>query len=128
LTLRTAEKWRCRLLKADTSSVEGAAEAYEDGKAAFLLWSFDTDRDNNDERSGFFRCKKGRLKFQFDRRNDVSSASVALTAEVTLPARRFGLDHKILELYALSQLNGRFGEQTFFEERDHSPRLDPYKN
>lgn len=131
LTLRTAEKWRCRFLKDDTSTAQGASEAYDDGKAAFLMWSIGTDRDDDAERTGFFRCKNGRLKFQFDRPNDVSFSvrrPNRRTAKVTLPVRRFGLDRKQMRVYAISQLNGQFGDQTFFEERDDSPRLRPYQN
>ncbi|HVM35038.1 MAG TPA: hypothetical protein VM784_06810 [Actinomycetota bacterium] len=130
LTLRTAEKWRCRLVKDDTSSAQGAAEAYEDGKAAFLQWSFDSDRDNNVDHSGFFRCKDRRLRFQFDRQ-DVSFGvrrPNRRTARVTLPVKRFGLRYEDLRLYAVSQLNGQFGDQTFFEERDETPRLRPYQS
>ncbi len=67
LTLRTAEKWRCRLLEDDTSTAQGVAEAYEDGKVAFLLWAFDSNRDDHDDHHGYFRCKGGRLSFEFDR-------------------------------------------------------------
>lgn len=131
LTLRTYEKWRCRLLKDDTSTAQGAAEAYEDGKAAFLSWSFGTDRHGDAERTGSFRCKNGRLKFQFNRPNDVSYSARRpdrRTAKVTLPVRRFSLDDKQLRLFAASQLNGQFGNETFFDEVDHSPRLRPYKS
>ncbi len=131
LTLRTAEKWRCRFLKDDTSTAQGASEAYDDGKAAFLFWSIGTNRDDGAEHTGFFRCKDGQLKFQFDRPNEVSynvRRPDRRTAKVTLPVRRFGLDHKRLRLSALSQLNGQFGDQTFFEERDQSPQLRPYQN
>ncbi|MDP9066974.1 MAG: hypothetical protein M3N53_01320 [Actinomycetota bacterium] len=130
LTLRTAEKWRCHLLEDDTSTAQGAAEAYDDGKAAFLLWSFENERHNNDDHSGFFRCKNGRLKFQFDRPEisyDVRRPN-GRTVKVTLPVDRFGLDHRGLRLHAISQLNGQFGDRTFFEERDDSPRLRPYNN
>lgn len=130
LTLRTYEKWRCRLLKDDTSTAQGAAEAYDDGKAAFLFWNIGTDRDDGAEHTGFFRCKNGHLKFQFDRPNDVSFSvrrPNRRTAKVTLPASRFGLDRKQLRVHALSQLNGQFGDETYFEERDESPRLRPYR-
>lgn len=129
LTIRTAERWHCRLLRDDTSSAQGAAEAYEDGKAAFLLWSFDSDRDNNVDHSGFFRCKDRRLRFQFDRQ-DLSykvRRPDRRTVKVTVPLRRFGLRYEGLRAYAISQLNGQFGDETFFEERDESPRLRPYK-
>lgn len=131
LTLRTAEKWRCRFLKDDTSTAQGASEAYDDGKAAFLLWSIGTDRNDGAEHSGHFRCKNNRLELQFDRPNEVSYSvrrPNLRTAKVTIPAKRFGLDHQRLRLFAISQLNGQFGEQTFFEERDQSPPLRPYKN
>lgn len=130
LTLRTAEKWRCRLLEDDTSTAQGAAEAYEDGKVAFLLWSFDSDRDNNDDHHGYFRCKGGRVRFQFVR-PDVSykvRRPDLRTVEVTLPVDRFGLEHQGLRLHAISQLNGQFGNETMLEERDDTQRLRPYKN
>ena len=129
LTLRTAEKWRCRLLRDDTSTAQGAAEAYEDGKAAFLLWSFDSNRDNYDDHYGYFRCKQGRLRFEFTRQD--ASFKVRRpdlrTVEVTVPVARFGLDYEGLRLHAISQMNGRFGDQTLFEERDDTERLRPYK-
>lgn len=130
LTLRTAEKWRCRLLEDDTSTAQGAAEAYEDGKAAFLLWAFDSNRDRYDDHYGYFRCKEGRVRFEFDR-HDVSfnvRRPDLRTVKVTVPADRFGLDHRGLRLHAISQLNGQFGNQTLFEERDDTERLRPYKN
>ena len=130
LTLRTQEKWRCRLLEDDTSTAAGAAEAYEDGKAAFLLWSIGTDRDGDAEHSGNFRCKNGRVRFEFDRA-DVSYKARRpdrRTVKVTVPADRFGLNRQSLRVYAISQMNGRFGDQTLFEERDDTDRLRPYKD
>ena len=38
------------------------------GKAAFLLWSFDSNRDNYDDHYGNFRCKQGRIRFEFTSR------------------------------------------------------------
>ncbi|MDP9067932.1 MAG: hypothetical protein M3N53_06265 [Actinomycetota bacterium] len=130
LTLRTYEKWRCRLLKDDTSSAQGAAEAYEDGKAAWLLWSFGTDRRGDAEHTGFFRCKNGRLKFEMHRQDASYGARrpSRRTVKVTLPVNRFGLGKQRLRVYAGSQLNGQFGDQTFFDEIDQSPHLHPYKS
>lgn len=130
LTLRTYEEWRCRLLEDDTSTAQGAAEAYEDGKAAFLLWAFDSNRDRYDDHHGYFRCKSGRLRFHFDR-SDVSYRARRpdrRTVKVTLPADRFGLDRQRLRLHAISQMNGRFGDQTLFEERDDTRHLRPYRS
>lgn len=130
LTLRTAEKWRCRLLEDDTSTAAGAAEAYEDGKVAFLLWAFDSNRDDNDDHHGYFRCKEGRLRFEFDRADLSYKARRPdlRTVKVTVPVGRFGLDHQGLRVHAISQLNGRFGNQTLFEERDDTRRLRPYRS
>ncbi len=129
LTIRTAERWRCRLLRDDTSTAQGAAEAYDDGKAAFLQWAFNSDRDNNVDHSGNFHCKDRRLRFDINRQ-DLSykvRRPNQRTVKVTVPLRRFGLRYEGLQVYAVSLLNGRFGDETFFEERDDSPRLRPYK-
>jgi hypothetical protein len=129
LTIRTAERWRCGFLRDDTTTAQGVAEAYEDGKVAFLQWAFESDRDNNVDHSGNFRCKDRRLRFEINRQ-DLSykvRRPDRRTVKLSLPLSRFGLRQEGLRVYAVSLLNGQFGDETFFEERDDSPRLRPYK-
>lgn len=128
LTVETAESWRCRQVKDDTSTAEGAATVYEDGKGVFFFWEFDTNKDASFERDAFFRCKDGELRLVSDglHRSVPARKTDGRTVTATVSRKRWEMTGRRLQLRAVSQINGADGTETFVEERDDTRRLRPF--
>ncbi|HYO61436.1 MAG TPA: hypothetical protein VEU29_06025 [Actinomycetota bacterium] len=129
LTVETADRWRCRYVKDDASTAEGAAAVYEDGKGIFFFWEFDTNKDASFERDAFFRCKDGKVRLVSDglHRSVRARKPDGRTVTATLSRKRWEMTGRRLQLRAVSQVNGVDGADTFVEERDDTRRLRPFR-
>ena len=128
LTVETADKWRCRYVKDDNTTADGAAEVYDDGKGIFFFWEFNTNRDAQIERDAYYRCKGGELRFVSDKLHRSVQARKAgpRTVKVTVSRKKWKLGSRRLKLRAISQVNGTNGGEVFLEERDETKVLKPY--
>lgn len=128
LTVETAGAWRCRYVKDDASTAEGAAAVYEDGKGVFFFWEFDTNKDASFERDAFFRCRDGKLRLVSDSlfRSVPARKTDGRTVTATVSRKRWEMTGRRLQLRAVSQINGADGTETFVEERDDTRRLRPF--
>lgn len=129
LTVETADKWRCRYVKDDNTTAEGAAEVYDDGKGIFFFWEFNTNRDAQIERDAYYRCKDGKLRFVSDKlHRSVRARKVEpRVVKVTVSRKNWKLGSRRLKLRAISQVNGTDGTDVFLEERDDTKVLRPYR-
>ena len=129
LTVETAEKWRCRYVKDDNTTADGAAQVYDDGKGIFFFWEFNTNRDSQIERDAFYRCKDGQLHFVSDKlhRSVRARKPGPRIVRVTLSRKKWRLGSRRLKLRAISQVNGTDGDEVFLEERDETKVLRPYR-
>ena len=128
LTVETADAWRCRYVKDDASTAEGAAAVYDDGKGVFFFWEFDTDKDASFERDAFFRCKEGKVRLVSDglHRSVRARKPDRRTVTATVSRKSWEMTGRRLQLRAISQINGVDGAETFVEERDGTRRLRPF--
>ena len=117
LALRTERRWRCRYISRDL---------IHDGGTASLRWMVNTDRDHNDEKTGFFSCDKEGFSIRLGKRTYEARRANLRSIAFTLPLEKLGLDdNKHLSFRAASFANGKFGEHVYVEETDISPALAP---
>jgi hypothetical protein len=128
LTAETAERWRCRYVKDDASTAEGAAAAYEDGKGVFFFWGIDNDKDSAYEIEAHVRCKDGELRLVTDQlfRSVAARKSNGRTVTASVSRKKWELGGRRLQLRAVSQVNGTDGTEIYTEQRDETRRLRPF--
>ena len=119
LTVRTAERWRCRYL-------DGHGVQDGDGTGASLRWQFNTNTDPYTEHTSFFSCSGGEFSFSVDGKHTYDAwRPNRRTIKVALPQERFGLGRRNLELHAISRVDKITAGEVLFDEEDVAPALHP---
>lgn len=122
LTVRTAERWRCRYL-------DGHGIQDGDGQGASVRWQFNTNTDPYTEHTSFFSCSGGDFSFSVDGKHTYNAwRPDRRTIKVALPAHRFGLDRQHLELHAISRVDKISASEVLFDEEDVAPALHPNRS
>lgn len=122
LTIRTAERWRCRY-------IDGHGIPDEDGRSASVRWQFNTNSDPYTEHTAFFSCADGDFSFTVDGKHTYDAwRPNRRTIKVALPDHRFGLAHRHLSLHAITRVDQVSADGVLVDEEDVAPALHPHRN
>lgn len=128
LRLETWESWGCTYLSREDEGLQ-----YQGGRWSELRWVFQGRSEGNERDAGFHCDEDGKI---FLRVPQGELADTALydfpahrpdrrTVEVRLPVGHVSVNGDPHTVYAYSEVNGLYGEDLFYRERDVTASVRP---